>query len=458
MNKQSRLWFQIGLLAVLAVAVFGSTLRIAGVGNDYEFFDPLIDMKHLIETRYVEEVDAAELRDAAIQGMIEHLDDPYTVYVPPADTSEFNKRLTGEYAGIGAQILVRDGWLTIVTPLDGSPALRAGLMADDRVVEIDGNDVFEVTSDEAVELLTGEAGSTVSLMIDRDGERMTIDIVRDEIRLVPIKGFHRDGPEGEWQHMLDADRGIAYIQLTQFTPGIALEFFEKLAMLGARDGSLSGLIIDLRFNAGGTLTDAIDIADLFLDEGRIVSTRGRTGPEQVAEATSSDTLTDLPIIVLVNAQSASASEILAGALQDNGRAIVLGERTVGKGSVQSVLTLPRGNGAQLKITEQLYYLPSGRSLQRTDDSAVWGVDPSPGFYVPLDREQTIELLNVRRAEDIIGNTDADDTDWTDPDAVITKLQDPQLGAAYNAMKMRIESGDWQPVSESDASLSDLQLG
>lgn len=437
-----RVFVQVALVAILGVAVLGSTLRIAQMGGDYEFFDPLIDVKHILTTRYVEEVDAAALQRAAIDGMVESLNDPFTVFVPPPDVREFEKALTGEYVGIGAQVLVRDGWLTIVTPLEGSPAFRAGLMPDDRIVEINGESTFGKTAQDSVGVLTGQPGTSVELTVERAGERFGVTIVREQIKTLPVKGFHRRGAEGEWQHVIDSDRGVVYVWLTQFNPGCARTIGEVLLRHGAGRGELGGLILDLRWNPGGVLGEAIALADMFLSDGVIVSTRGRAHAEEVANARRGQgTLPDFPIIVLLNEASASASEVLAGALQEHGRAVVLGTRSVGKGSVQSVITLPNGKGAQLKITEQGYYLPSGRSLQRTDTSVEWGVDPTPGFYLPLTTEQASELLRVRREEDLIRANN--EGDWSDPASIIERLRDPQLAAALRAVQARIDTGEWE---------------
>lgn len=440
-----RVFVQVALVAILGVAVLGSTLRIAQMGGDYEFFDPLIDVKHILTTRYVEPVDAATLQRAAIDGMIESLNDPFTVYVPPRDVREFEKALTGEYVGIGAQVIVRDGWLTIVTPLEGSPAFRAGLMPDDRIVEINGESTFGKTAQDSVDVLTGQPGTSVELTVERAGERFGVTVVRDQIKTLPVKGFHRRGAEGEWQHLIDPDRGIVYVWLTQFNPGCARTIGEVLLQHGAERGELGGLVLDLRWNPGGVLGEAIALADMFLKEGVIVSTRGRAHPEEVATSRAQGTLPDFPVIILLNEASASASEVLAGALQENGRAVVLGTRSVGKGSVQSVITLPNGNGAQLKITEQGYYLPSGRSLQRTDTSVEWGVDPTPGFYMPLSTEQVSDLLRVRREEDVIRANG--EGDWSDPATIVDRLRDPQLAAALRAVQARIDTGEWERTGQ-----------
>ncbi len=433
------------LLGTLAVAVLGSTLAIARQSDEYKFFDPLVDVKHLVTERFVRDVDEQALQTAAINGMLEVLNDPYTVYVPPVDTKEFQKSLTGEYVGIGALIGMRDDWLTVITPLDGSPALRSGVRADDRIVEIDGESTEGVSTQDAVDKLTGVEGTKVNIIVERSGDRLPIEITRKTIKTVPVKGARRVGDDSHWDFMLDPDERIGYIWVTQFTPNVSEYFDRALADLGADKGELKGLVIDLRWNPGGVLEQAVKMVDRFVGDATVVSIRSRDGREQVFRASGRNTLSEFPVIVLLNEQSASASEIFAGALQDLDRAVVVGARSVGKGSVQSVIQLPHGDGAQLKITEQLYYLPSGRSLQRHDDSTAWGVDPTPGFYVPIDDEQAAEILMGRQQADVI-----DDLTET-PEAV----RDEQLEVAIKAIRDRLDTGGWVP--HSDAEQSELTL-
>lgn len=445
--KRRRFLIEILLVVVLGTAVIGSTLALTRKGDDLAFFDPIVDIKHFIDSRFVDEPDIEAIQQGAIDGMIDALGDPYTIYIPARNTSDFQKELTGRYVGIGAQVLVRDGWLTIVSPLEDSPAYRAGLLADDRVVEIEGESTYGLTAEASVTKLMGEPGKTVHLMIERDGERLPIEIVRQQIQTRSVKGVHRDPTDPQtWRFEIDPDRRIGYIRLTQFTPDCADEIADALRSLGADTGDLRGLVLDLRWNPGGVLEEAVTIADQFLDEGIIVSTRGRTHKERVSSAHREGTLADFPMIVMVNGSSASASEVLAGALVENDRAIVLGTRSFGKGSVQSVYTLPStADGAQLKITEQYYYLPSGRLLHRRPDSTVWGVDPSPGFWVATTPQDERAMFKVRQEEEVIRNGKADPGSWSDPAWILDHLKDPQLAAAVKAIRLRLDSGDWVPT-------------
>lgn len=445
--KPWRIFLNTTLIGTLSVAVLGSTIAIARQTDDFKFFDPLVDVKYLVTERFVRDVDEQALQTAAINGMLEVLNDPYTIYVPPKQTQDFQKSLTGEYVGIGALIGKRDDWLTIITPLDGSPALRAGVRADDRVIEINGESTHDLSTQDAVDLLTGEPGTTVTITVDREGEELPIEITRNTIKTVPVKGARRVGDDSHWDFMIDPEDHIGYIWVTQFTPNVGEYFDKALSDLGADEGDLRGLVIDLRWNPGGVLSQAVHMVDRFVEDATVVSIRSRDGTEEVFNSTGGTTLPDFPVVVLVNQQSASASEIFAGALQDLDRAVVVGERSVGKGSVQSVIQLPHGNGAQLKITEQLYYLPSGRSLQRHDDSTDWGVDPTPGFYVPIDDEQAAEILLGRQQADVI------DALSDTPEAV----HDEQLNVALEAIKGRIDTGEWTPHSDAKESVTQVAI-
>lgn len=452
--SRSRLILDAALVSVLGVAVLGATVAISH-RDDYSFFDPLIDVKAALEARFVKELDEETLKkmqEGAIKGMIEVLEDPYTYYVPETDSSEFQKELTGEYVGIGAQINIVDKWLTIVSPLEDSPAYRAGLMAEDKVIEIEGESTYELTADECIARLQGKPGTPVRIKIERKGAAAPIEmtIIRDHIKTRSVKGFHRDpmNPE-EWQFMIDPARGIAYVRLAQFTPACARELAEALFSVGAERGHVKGLILDLRNNPGGLLDDAVRISDFFLRTGRIVSTEGRGGPDRIENAAGPGTLPDFPMIVMVNGNSASASEVVAGALQDNNRAVILGSRTFGKGSVQSVIPLSKSpDGAQLRVTEQYYYLPSGRLLHRTPDSASWGVDPTPGFYISTSDQEEVEMFLARREQEIIRDQGSEDAeDWSNPEWITGRLKDRQLAGAIRAMQAKIDTGQWDKPGE-----------
>ncbi len=459
-------WFRMSLVGVLAAAVGGSTIALTQKPAELQFFDPIIDVKTTLSGLYVEKLTDEQIKkmqEGAINGMIDALGDPYTVYVPGDKVGNFNKDLTGEYVGIGASINIRDGWLTIVSPLEDSPAYRAGIMADDRVIEIDGKTTQGLSADECIAKLIGVAGTKVNIIIERKGEKIPMTLTRAPIKTRSVKGVHRLETDAEkWDFKIDPVRRVGYVRLTQFTPGCAEEILNALLDAGATETDpnkrMQGLILDLRDNGGGVLEEAIAIADLFLTEGTIVSTRGRSFPERVAKAIDKGTLPNIPLAVLVNGSSASASEVLAGALVENNRAIAIGTRSFGKGSVQSVRKLPNGNGAEIKITEQGYYLPTGKSITRKDTSAEWGVDPTKGYFVPMTDRELIEMYRVRRELEIIragggagigtnGTATPTEQDWSNPDWILSFLKDPQLSAAVKAVQGKIDTGDWKPTGK-----------
>jgi carboxyl-terminal processing protease len=318
--------------------------------------------------------------------MLEALDDPYATYVPPAFGDEFEKELTGEYVGIGAEVNQVDGVFTIVTPMDDSPAFRAGIMSGDKVVAIDGEPTEGETVDSRSSGSSARRAREVVLTIDRSGETLEITITRAQIKARAVRGFRRSpGGEASWDYTLDPVRTASATSASASSRRASPRNSRRpSAGSGPTTATCGGLVIDVRWNPGGLLDQAIRMSDLLLDEGVIVSTNGRAydGARRLARAEG--TLPDFPVAVLINGQSASASEVLAGALgreraRDHRRRAFLrqGQRPVDPPAGR------RRVGASLKLTEQRYYLPSGRSLQRTDESAEWGVDPSPGYFVPV---------------------------------------------------------------------------
>lgn len=466
------------VLLVTATLVLAAQIprAFADRAPDYALFDPIVDVHHLISEHFFKDLNEdqrREMQEGAIKGMLDALDDPYTEFIPARDIPEFDKDIRGEYAGIGAQVNTRDGFLQIVSPMEDSPAYREGIEADDLVVAVDGKSTFGMAVDAVVNLLTGEAGTKVRLTIQRAGEnaplppgameatvpgplgdapgpahgsrRFDLELKREKIVASTVKGIHRDGDK--WTYFIDPVRKIGYIRVTQFTAGTVPEF--ERACQDLVDQGMRGLILDLRFNGGGSLFAAIQMADLFLKEGLIVSTKGRNTEEDKVFARSEDTLPEFPMVVVLNASSASASEVVSGALADNGRAVILGERSFGKGIVQTLYRLPSGTG-QLKVTEQYYYLPSGRCIQRTDDSAEWGVDPTPGFYIPMTNDQYREMLRVRRDEEIIrrqSDSEEETKAWEDPEWILGYLKDPQLSGASKAIISKLDSGEWLPSGQ-----------
>jgi carboxyl-terminal processing protease len=469
-SRGPRLLASVALGTALVVLSFQLPKAWAQQETTVESLRPIAEVYQLVLQRFREEPDTGELTEAAIVGMLEALDDPYTSFIPNEDLVDFDKDVRGDYVGIGAEVNAAEGYLRIASPMDGSPSWRAGVEAEDLIVGVDGESVHDMPLTDIIDLLLGEPKTPVMVTVEREGTavdkpegamppsvtgkgeedgpeakpgriRFDLEIIRDRIRTQTIKGLHRDGEE--WDYYVDPEHKIAYVRLSQFTDTTAAKLAATTQQLV--DEGMTGLILDLRFNSGGALMAAIQVADLFLTDGRIVSTKDRSGREAVASARSRGTLPDFPMVVLVNGDSASASEIVAGALSDNDRAIVLGERTYGKGSVQGVHPLPSGAGA-VKITEQYYYLPSGRLLHRLDDSTEWGVDPTDGFYVPLEARQYVEMWRTRREVETLRSA-PDEGNWDDPEWIAERLKDPQLAKATAAIRIRLETGEWEPVGQ-----------
>ncbi len=433
------------LLVLLGAMLAGLPIALAGRSADYEWFDPIILVRRLLLDSYVEKPDEEAMQLLMIGAMIDALDDPYTVYVPSAGEAGFNKDMRGTYVGIGAEVIFDNEYLTIVTPMEDSPALEAGVRAGDIVLKIAGVAVDNRPINECIDLLLGEAGTEVTLYVRHlDGIEEDLSIVRQRIMTPTVKGMRRDGET--WDYWLDEHLRIGYIRLTQFTNTSIADLRE--ALTGLDNGGLRGLIFDVRDNPGGDLAVAIRTADLFLSEGLIVSVRGRARRPQSWHAAPEETFLGFPMVVLVNGFSASASEIVAGALQENGRAKVLGTRSYGKGSVQEVRDLPYDRGL-LKLTTGHYYLASGRNLARKSGSAVWGVDPDPGFIVGMSDRAHRDMIMARRLFEVIRPGAATIEVAPDPQWIRSVRKDEQLAAALEALQVQLRDGRWLVVGAED---------
>lgn len=438
----------LGAATVAALVVALAPTHAAAPNSPYAWFEPLVDIERIIADRYVESPDLEEMQRGAIEGMIDALHDPYTEFIPKEFLADFDKSVRGRYVGIGAAVNMEDGEVTIVTPLDDSPAFEAGLMAGDKIIAVDGEPTTGIPIDATIDKLTGEPGTRVMVTVRRAGETYDVPIIRRQIVTRTVAGWKRSGEQ--WDYMIDPDRGIGYARVSQFNATTPEELKAALDDMLAR--GMEGLVLDLRFNPGGLFAAATQMADFFLDSGLIVKTRGRAHPEQPIYATQSGTLPDFPIAVIVNQQSASASEVLAGALRDSDRAIIVGTRSFGKGVMQNVIALPSGAG-QLKITEQHYYGPSGKKIQRDDDSTEWGVDPSEGYYVTMSNDEYMDMLRIQRENAIIrDNGGAGPSVGGGPAWIRSELKDAQLAAAVEGLVGKLETGDWPVVS--DVSVAD----
>ncbi len=438
------------LVAILLTLVPRAT---AVRSNDYRWFDPIVDIRSHIVNDYVESPDEAAMQRAVIDAMLEALDDPFTNWVSPEDQSDFSKELSGNYVGIGARIKPGEEWLTIITPMEDSPALAAGVRAGDIVLTIDGESTQNRPVDECIDALLGVPGTTVDVRVRHsDDVEEDLVITRAPIRARTTFGLIRR--DRDWQYLIDEDRGVAYVRLESFTERTDDELQAVLGEL-AGAGALNGVIIDVRDNPGGALSAALETADLFVDEGTLLSIRSarperRTGGREFT-AKAQGTLPDMPVIVLINDASASASEIVAGSLKDNDRALVVGERSFGKGSVQEVRELEDDNGL-LKFTTAYYYLPSGRSLHKKpgDVEVDWGVDPSEGCIVPEQISDVRARIQAREPWTIITDDEPVDPATHDPEWIRSTMEDNMLARALELMAHRVDAGAWpEPDPEID---------
>ncbi len=405
-SRVVRYWLCFCLVTgVLAGASFGESgnapKEVWSEQEQYELYKLLVDTIDQVERNYVKDVDRRELFEAAIRGVLGALD-PYSAYIGREELRQFRTSVESEFGGIGIQIALEDGRLKVLSPLVGTPAYRAGVLAGDWIVEIDGSSTKGITIDEAVKRLKGEPGTMVKLAVISEGvsEKRTVEVAREKIHIETVLGDHRDEDDA-WSYFLDDRDRIGYVRLTAFSRDTTGELQHALQKLKA--GNARGLILDLRFNPGGLLSAAIEVADLFISEGRIVSTKGRNSPERVWDAKSNAVFENIPMVVLVNRYSASASEIVAACLQDNKRALIAGERTWGKGSVQNVIELEDGASA-LKLTTASYRRPSGKNIHRfndSDENGQWGVIPDEGYELKLDGTELANLMQDRRERDIV---------------------------------------------------------
>jgi len=427
--KRERILWTLVLFAVVVTSVTVSRGVPGGSrDDDFSFVRTLIDIQRQVSNNYVEETDPAQLRQSGTTGLLHELD-PFTVYVPPSRQEDFDRMLEGSFKGIGVQLnQLENGAIEVVTPVDGSPAFKAGVMAGDLILKINGETVEGQRLSDAVKKLAGPLGSEIKLQVRRTtGEILELIMTREEVIVPTARGWGRD-EENQWDWFIGDDPKIAYLRLTQFTPD-SYEAVKTSVETMLKQG-MQGMIMDLRFNPGGRLDQAIKITDLFVDSGTILSTRGRYRAEQVVKATTEITLPRFPMIVLINENSASASEVVAGSLKDNKRAIVIGTRSYGKGSVQEVVPLEQDSG-ELKMTVAYYYLPSGRLVHRKKDATDWGVEPN--ITVRLDEESQLGLQRQRYEAELFRRPTTAPTTGTAASATPEPPLDAQLQRAVDTM-------------------------
>ena len=346
--------FVILLLFCLGLGLFFSgQAKVAAVPReDYESLETFTNILAIVRKNYVDEVNTKELMTGAINGMLNSMD-PHSGYLTPELYKELQMDTQGRFGGLGIEITIRNGMLTVVSPIEDTPAFRAGIKAGDQIFKIDDEFTKDMNLMQAVKKMRGLKGSKLNLSIKREGvpDLLNFSIVRDTIRVQSVRS-----------RVLE--EGYAYIRLAQFQERSDRDLQKALEKLSSEKGGVKGLVLDLRNNPGGLLTQAVRVADLFLDSGMIVYTDGRLeSQKQKYFARKEGSWTEFPIVVLVNGGSASASEIVAGALQDHKRAVILGTKTFGKGSVQTIL--PLDDNSALRLTTARYFTPKGRSIQAT---------------------------------------------------------------------------------------------
>jgi len=359
--KFRRIILGVGAIALLSVGVMawqpGSDgYRQANAATDYQQLQKFSQVMEMVRQAYVEEVSDEKLIEGALSGMLLSLD-PHSTYLDKEMYKQMNVDTKGEFGGLGIEIQSAEGGIRIVSPIEDTPADRAGVKAGDLIIKIDEDLARDMSLMEAVKKMRGKPGTSIMLTIFREGENapLEVKITRAVIKVNSVKS-----------DMLAP--GYAYLRITQFQQPTVRLLSKQIRELKKRaGGTLSGAVLDLRNNPGGLLNQAVAVSDLFLEKGNIVSTKSRAGKSLSFDAEPGDILQGLPMVVLMNNGSASASEIVGGALQDHHRAIVMGTKSFGKGSVQSVV--PLNDGTAIKVTTALYYTPSGRSIQAT------GIDP-----------------------------------------------------------------------------------
>lgn len=360
--------------------------------STYEQLDLFGDIFERIRSQYVEQVDEADLIESAINGMLTSLD-PHSSYLPPRDFENMQVQTRGEFGGLGIEVTQEDGYVKVVSPIDGTPADEAGIQAGDVITHVDGEPVQGLTLNQAVELMRGPVGSEIVITVVREGadEPFDVSIIRDTIKIAAVK--------------TRTEGSTIVLRISSFTdqtfPNLESGLKEAAEEIGGMD-AVTGVVLDLRNNPGGLLNQAILVSNAFLDKGEIVSTRGRNPQDSERyNATPGDLADGKPIVVLINGGSASASEIVSGALQDHRRAIIVGTKSFGKGSVQTIMPL-QGDGA-MRLTTARYYTPSGRSIQSLGVAPDIIVEQQPA---PEETEETTRRRQ-RSEADLRGHLDND---------------------------------------------------
>lgn len=370
-------------------------------------------------------------------GAMEELDD-FSAIVWPDEVEQLQRSTQGKFTGVGIKISLDESQaIKVITPLQGTPAQRAGVLPGDVIVAVDGEPTLGISLQQAVDRITGDEGTKVELTLEREGkpEPVTVSMRRAEIPIYSVKGWRRSGPEEmDWDWFIDKEHKIGLLRVTQFAEDTTRELRRAIREMRRR-GGVNGIVLDLRYNPGGLLSEAVSVANLFVEEGVIVSQHDAEGIERESQRArrGNAELADVPVVVLINEGSASASEIVAGCLQDYDRAIIVGSRSYGKGSVQNVYTIGTTELALLKLTTQYYYLPSGRLIHRRPGAERWGVEPD--VEVEMLPSQIADSLTLRQDADLF--LQEGDEDFVPPEKLLNDGVDTQLETALLLLKSQV---------------------
>jgi carboxyl-terminal processing protease len=383
------------VLAVLTLSLGGtSASKAVDPATTYEHLKLFTDVLAIIQNQYVDETEPREVLYGAIRGMLKTLD-PHSSFLDPESYREMQVETSGSFGGLGIEITIRDDQLTVVAPIEGTPAYRAGIQPGDRIVKIEGLPTKDMTLLDAVKKMRGPKGTKVTITIQREGvkELQDVAVVREIIQVQSIKTS-------------EIEPGLGYVRIRQFQERTAKDMEAGVDKL-EKTGRFAGLVLDLRNNPGGLLSSAVEVSEKFLGDGKlVVYTEGRVRNQNMRfVAHSRHPITEVPIVVLVNQGSASASEIVAGAIQDHGRGVVLGQQTFGKGSVQTIIPLADGSG--LRLTTAKYFTPKGRSIHGKGIAPDIVIEPpkedppKPGTPPPSETELQKRDVQLQRALDIL---------------------------------------------------------
>ncbi|HWE36958.1 MAG TPA: S41 family peptidase [Isosphaeraceae bacterium] len=368
----------------------------------YELYGLFADAVERVEANYVRPVSRRELFESALRGMLQDLD-PHSTYISESEWRQFKKTIEGSFIGIGIQVGFdeRARRLKVIAPVVGSPAYEAGVLAGDIITEIDGKSTEGLMPDKAVEVLQGKQGTPVKLTVVHPGAEKpeTLTMNRAVIDMPSVLGDRRKD-DGSWDFLIDKDKKVGYVRVTSFSQNTTEELKKVLDEL--KTDGMKALVLDLRDNPGGLLSAAVEVSDLFIEDGDIVSTKGRNVRDKVYKARKEETYTGFPMVVLINQHSASAAEIVSACLQDYHRAAIVGQRSYGKGSVQNIIPL-EDNQSVLKLTTQTYWRPSGKNIHRfknAKESDEWGVSPDKGLIVKLTDDEYVAWADARRDRDL----------------------------------------------------------